>query len=387
MWEWISLLSMLCASGACIGCVYLFISFVAVIRFPAKPTPYPAPPAPVSILKPLHGDEPGLAERLLSYFDQNYHGAVQMICGVREDTDAALDHVCRLREKIKGASIELVMNAMEHGPNRKISNLVNIVDQARHEILIVSDSDIEVDDDYLSRVTSHLHDSRIGCVSCLYHGVASGNVWSDFEALAINSHFLPDIIFAVTFDLAKPCCGSTIAVRRGTLERIGGFGRFGKHLADDYEVGKSIRLAGYEVAIPGFTVKHHCFSDGFRAVLSKELRVARTVRCIDPIGYAGAFITHPFPLALVGMIAYGSNALALAACALGLRALLCIAVQRAFSLPRQRYGLLLFGEVFSFIAYWASFGAPRINWRGIAFKVTAQGELEPVVCHKGKRGG
>ncbi|MEK8092589.1 bacteriohopanetetrol glucosamine biosynthesis glycosyltransferase HpnI [Methylocystis sp. IM3] len=375
---------MVCASGACIGCVYLVISLLAVIAFPTKPRPYPALGEPVSILKPLHGDEPGLAERLLSYFEQNYHGAVQMICGVREDTDAALDHVRRLRKK-KGTSVETVVNAMEHGPNRKISNLVNIVDQARHEILIVSDSDIEVDIDYLSRVTSHLHESKIGCVSCLYHGVASGGVWSDFEALAINSHFLPDMIFAVTFDLAKPCCGSTIAIRRGTLQTIGGFERYGKHLADDYEVGRSIRLAGYEVVIPGFTVKHHCFANSFRSVLSKELRAARTVRCIDPVGYAGAFITHPFPLALVGMIAYGPNALALAACALGLRALLCIAVQRSFSLPRQRYGLLPFSEVFSCIAYWASFGATWIHWRGIAFKVTAEGELKPVARQKGKK--
>ncbi len=379
----IELVSILCASGASIGCVYLAIAVVAVSRFPRRPHPKPLHGIPVSILKPLHGDEPGLAERLSSYLQQNYAGLVQVVCGVRDGADAAVQHVSLLQEAQSGA-IDLVVNDREHGPNRKISNLVNIYDLAQHDVLIVSDSDIEVGDDYLSCVMAHLHGKDIGAVSCLYHGIAAGNVWSAYEALAINSHFLPNVIVAVTFDLAKPCCGSTIAIRRGTLEAVGGFGRFSKHLADDYEVGRSVRLAGHEVAIPGFTVGHHCFSGSFKALLAQELRAARTVRCIDPLGYAGAFITHPFPLALVGAAALGPNVLALAACALFLRVFLCIAIERAFSLPRQSYVLLPIGEVVSFLAYCASFGAPKISWRGVDFNVTAAGELRPVVSKTGR---
>lgn len=376
----IELVSILCASGAFIGCLYLAVAVVAVSRFPRRPQPNPLHGIPVSILKPLHGDEPGLGDRLSGYLQQNYSGLVQLICGVRDGADAAVSHV----NLVQGA-IDLVVNDREHGPNRKISNLINIFDLARHDVLIVSDSDIEVGADYLSCVMAHLHREDIGAVSCLYHGIASANVWSSYEALAINSHFLPNVIVAVTFDLAKPCCGSTIAIRRDTLEALGGFGRFSKHLADDYEVGRSVRLAGHEVAIPGFTVGHHCFSSSFKALLAQELRAARTVRCIDPVGFAGAFITHPFPLALAGAVALGPNAFALAACALGLRVLLCIAIERAFSLPRQPYALLPIGEVVSFLAFCASFGAPQISWRGVSFEVTGEGELRPVVS-KADRG-
>ncbi len=374
-------ISMICASGALIGCVYLAIAILAVSLFPRRRQPSPAPGVPVSVLKPLHGDEPGLTNRLSTYFEQNYPGRVQMVCGVREIGDVAAEHVRRIR-KTKERAIDLIVSAREHGPNRKISNLANIFDLARHDILVVADSDIEVKPDYLSRVMAHLHDENIGAVSCLYHGVASGNVWSHYEAIAINTHFLPNMIVAVTFDLAKPCCGSTIAIRRGTLEAVGGFARFGKHLADDYEVGRSVRLAGHEVAIPGFTVGHHCFSNSLKSLLRQELRAARTVRCIDPIGYAGAFITHPFPLALASIAAYGPDALALAACALGLRVLLCMAVERAFSLPRQPYALLPFGDVVSFCAFCASFAKPKIRWRGVEFDVTVEGELQPIACQK-----
>ncbi|MEK4031849.1 bacteriohopanetetrol glucosamine biosynthesis glycosyltransferase HpnI [Methylocystis sp. IM2] len=350
MHSWPTILSMVCASGAAVGCVYLAVAILAVTKFPRRQAPNSAPAAPVSVLKPLHGDEPGLAARLSGYFDQNYGGVVHMVCGVREDGDGAAEHARHVRRGNQG-SVDLIVSAREHGPNRKISNLVNILSLARHDILVISDSDIEVGRDYLARVVAELHEENVGAVTCLYHGVSSRNIWSRHESLVINSHFLPNMVVAVTFGLANPCCGSTIVVRRRTLEAIGGFERFGKHLADDYEIGKSVRQAGYKVAIPGFTVGHHCFSDSFRSLLARELRAARTVRSIDPLGYAGAFITHPFPLALAGAFAYGSSALALAACALSLRALLCMVVEKAFALPRQPYTLLLANEMISFLAF------------------------------------
>lgn len=379
MHSWPIIISMACASSAVVGCVYLAVAILAVTKFLRPPEPHSGPAPPVSVLKPLHGDEPGLAARLSGYVNQNYQGAVHMACGVRDYGDPAAEHA-RHVQRANQESVDLIVSSREHGPNRKISNLANILSLARHEILVVADSDIEVGPDYLARVVAELHQDNVGAVTCLYHGVSSENLWSCHESLAINSHFLPNIIVAVTFGLANPCCGSTIAVRRRTLEAVGGFERFGKHLADDYEIGKSVREAGYKVAIPGFTVGHHCFSDSLRSLLTQELRVARTVRNIDPLGYAGALITHPFPLALAGAFAYGSNALALAACALSLRGLLCMVVEKSFALPRQRYRLLLAGEIISFLAYCGSFIVPRIEWRGVEFNVTADGELKSVRC-------
>lgn len=222
---------------------------------------------------------------------------------------------------------------------------------ARNDVLVVSDSDIEVGPDYLSGVMAHLHRENIGAVTCLYHGVATSGFWSRHAALAINCQLLPSMIVALTFELAQPCCGSTIALRRSTLQGIGGFETFAGRLADDHELGCAVREAGFHIAVPTFTVGHHCFSESLKSLLAQELRAARIIKSIDPLGYAGTFITHPFPLALAGALAGGANSLALAACALGLRALLCFAVERIFALPRQPYALLPLRDLLSFSSF------------------------------------
>lgn len=375
MYSWPIIASMVCASGASVGCVYLSIAILAVMRFPRPQKPHHGSCVPVSVLKPLHGDEPGLSMRLASYFEQSYSGAIHMVCGVKEHADAATAHV-RGIQGVREGCVDLVVDDREHGPNRKISNLANMLKAARHDVLVISDSDIEVRSNYLESVVAHLMDENIGAVTCLYHGVSGENLWSRHEALAINSHFLPNIIVALTFGLADPCCGSTIALHRDILDAIGGFERFGEHLADDYEIGRSVRSAGFDIAVPRFTVGHHCHSDTLKSLFARELRAARTIRCIDPLGYIGAVITHPFPLALASVFAFGSDAFGLAAVTLSLRALLCISVERACGLPRQPYKLLPFGELISFTAFCASFFSSRIAWRGTEFGVTRDGQLK-----------
>lgn len=371
----LSLLSGLCESSSMLGCAYLAVAIFSVWRFSRRRDPESAHQAPVSLLKPLHGDEPGLLARLLGNFEQSYEGGIQMVCGVREDADLAATRVRQMQQS-GNESIRLIVDSRQHGSNKKVSNLANMLHLAENELLVISDSDIEVGPNYLGRVVSHLHRSNVGAVTCLYHGVPASGMWARYAALAINSHFLPSMIVAVTFDLDQPCCGSTIAIRKQTLQALGGFERFAEHLADDYEIGKAVRSAGYDVAIPTFTVAHHCFSDSLRSLLTQELRAARTVRCINSIGYAGSFITHPFPLALGALLAGGEN-VALIGCSLFLRALLCVAVERTFRLPRQPYMLLPFRELLSFLVFFLSFCGTRVNWRGMDFNVTASGVLEP----------
>jgi ceramide glucosyltransferase len=377
----LSAISALFAASASLGCVYLAVATYAVYVFPRRRRPNAEPAVPVSVLKPLHGAEPGLYARLSANFDQTYQGEIQLVCGIREQLDAAV-HVVRNAQQTTDKPIELIVSCRDHGPNRKVSNLVNMLPSATNEILIVSDSDIEVGRDYLSKVVAHLHEENIGAVTCFYHGVPAASFWSRHAALAINSHFLPSMIVAVTFDLAQPCCGSTIALRRSTLLGLGGFERFAGRLADDYEIGKALRNAGFEVAVPSITVGHHCFSESLASLLMQELRAARTVKCIAPIGYAGTFITHPFPLALVAALLDNGNAAGVAACALILRALLCVAVERSFALPRQPYALLPFRELLSFLVFCLSFLSASVNWRGIEFDVTPSGALRRKSCRE-----
>ena len=368
-------LASLCVAAAGLGCLYLLVGCVAVSIFGARRRRLACTPVPVTILKPLHGAEPCLSRRLSSFCRQDYGAPVQVICGVQDTADPAVA-IARLLAASPGAPrFDLVIDARVHGSNPKISNLINMLPAARHDVIVMADSDMEVGPDYLARIVAELQQPGVGAVTCLYHGVPLSGRWSSHAALGINTHFLPNVVTALALRLARPCFGSTIAISRSLLSRIGGLAAFADQLADDYEIGRAVRNAGHEVAIPAVTVGHACFHERLRGLFAHELRAARTVRGIAPIGYAGAFVTHPFPLALAGALLGANYALVVAAAALVCRAALCASAERAFRLPHQPYWLIPSRDLLSFGVYIWSFFSMRVLWRGSRYRVAADGSL------------
>ncbi|MBV9201825.1 MAG: bacteriohopanetetrol glucosamine biosynthesis glycosyltransferase HpnI [Alphaproteobacteria bacterium] len=368
-------LASLCVAAAALGCLYLLTGCVALATFAARRRATTCTPVPVSILKPLHGAEPCLSRRLSSFCRQDYAAPVQVICGAQAPGDPAVAIARLLATSPEGPRFDLVIDTRAHGSNPKISNLMNMLPAARHDVLVMADSDMEVGPDYLARVVAELQQPGVGAVTCLYHGVPLSGRWSRHAALGINTHFLPNVVTALTLRLARPCFGSTIAISRSLLSRIGGLAAFADHLADDYEIGQAVRNAGHEVAIPAFTLGHACFHERFRGLFAHELRAARTVRSIVPVGYCGAILTHPFPLALIGAGMGGHYALFVAAAALACRAALCACVERAFGLPRQPYWQIPSRDLLSFGVYIWSFFGMRVQWRGSRYRVAADGSL------------
>ena len=371
----IDLLASLPVAVAALGCLYLLVGCVALSTFAARRHDAACTPVPVTILKPLHGAEPCLSRRLSSFCRQDYGAPVQVICGVQDAGDPAVAIARLLAASPDAPRFDLVVDARAHGSNPKISNLINMLAIAQHDVLVLADSDIEVGPDYLAHIVAELQQPGVGAVTCLYHGVPLAGRWSSHAALGINTHFLPNAVTAFTLRLVRPCFGSTIAISRNLLSRIGGLAAFADQLADDYEIGRAVRNAGHEVAIPPFTIGHACFHERLRGLLARELRAARTVRSIAPVGYAGAFLTHPFPLALAGALLGGPYALAVAAGALACRAALCICAERAFRLPRQPYWLIPSRDLLSFGVYIWSFFGMRVQWRGSRYRVAADGSL------------
>ena len=374
----LEILSGLCLGGAVLGCLYLLAAAVAVLRFPPRRSggpQCPAAPEPITILRPLHGAEPDLARRLQSFCAQDYGAPIQVVCGVQDGADTAIAAVQSLRRC--EPDVELVIDPRRRGSNPKIANLANMLPHAQHDLLVIADSDIEVGRDYLQAIATQLQRPGVGGVTCLYHGIAGVGVWARLSALAINGHFLPNVVLALRLALARPCFGSTIALRRSTLRRIGGFEAFADTLADDYAIGAAIRTTGDDVAIPPFSVPHACFERSLAALLAHDLRVSRTIKSVDPLGYCGALITHPLPLSLLGILAGGSDALVLAATALACRGVLCLCVEHAFGLARQPYWLIPFRDLLSFAVYvWSLFGT-AVDWRGAAYRVSWDGRLMP----------
>ncbi len=370
----ISVFASICAAVAGLGCVYLLAAILIVLLRDRKQKANPSP-QPVTILKPLHGLEPRLEECLTSFCTQDYRGAVQIIFGLQDAHDPALSVAQSLKEKFPALNIGITVDATSHGANAKISNLINMNAATKHDIVIAVDSDILAPPDYLEQVVASLQKPGAGGVSVLYYGESAGPVWSRLAASWINTHFLPSVLVGMALGMAKPCFGSTIALKRESLERIGGFEAFADQLADDYAIGAAVRKAGFSVEIGPSAVGHVCHEESLGDLLRHQLRWARTIRSIDLPGYLGSFVSHPFGLALLGAAAGSPACLALAALAVGLRIGLYKAVERSFELPRQSYRVSPITDLLAFGVFVWSFFGTSVTWKRTSFTVLSDGTL------------
>src|SRR5262249_33824548 len=361
---------------AVVGCGYLITAAILVGRFARDRASACSAAAPaVTVLKPLHGDEPGLFDNLTSFCVQNYPGRMQIVCGVQDAADDAIALVERLREVHADRDLDLVIETKVHGLNRKVSNLVNMAPRIRHDVVVLADSDMRVNPDYLSRIVAALAEPGIGAVTCLYSGVAVTGIWARLCALIINAQFLPSVVVGLALGLARPCFGSTLALRRTTLAEIGGFQPFADCLADDYAIGAALRAHGCKIAIPPFAVAHICTQMSLRELWRHELRWARTVRSIDPVGYAGSIISHALPWALIAALAgVGSPsllpAIGIALAAIACRMALLRQVEGGYSLPPRADWVVGAGGLFfvarvAFLVFWLGGGWESGRPRGV----------------------
>jgi ceramide glucosyltransferase len=364
-----------CLVVAIIGCAFMLITSACVLRFPGVHRGGIFVEPPITVLKPLHEAEPGLTNRLAAFCRQNYSAPVQVLCGAQNGDSPAVAVIGALNVASPDTTLELVVDPRQHGVNRKVSNLINIMPRARHETLVLSDSDIVVGPDYLRTLAAMLSASGVGAVTCLYHGIGGEGLWTRLSALAINSQFLPQAIAAASLGLAQPCCGATIALRRPMLDRIGGFGALADTLADDHAIGVAVGAEGYEVVTAPFLVGHCCFETSLSQVLRQQIRVARTIKSIYPLAYACTVITHPWPLALIGLLLGSSAAILVVAAALLSRFMVSACIEWRFELPRQSYWLLPLQDIMAFAIFVASFFGATVHWRGADFRVLANGRL------------
>jgi len=371
----------LCGVVACAGAVYSLVGVFLVRRFfSSKAAAINECPA-VTILKPLKGEEPELQAHLQSFCLQDYPGQVQFIFGVQDPNDPAIRCVEALKRNLPGHDIQLVVDTTEYGANRKVSNLVNIMREARHDIIVLADSDIGVQPSYLRNIVAALSAPGTGLVTCLYRGEPLRGLCAQLSAMAIDYHFLPSVIFGLAVGLARPCVGATIALRRSVLEQIGGFDAFVNYLADDNAIGEAVRGRGFGVAVPPMTVVHACTERGFGDLISHELRWARTIRAVDQIGFAGSIITHPIPIAFAGAVASGFSLAATAVLlfSLACRAALLRQVDRSLGVRGRAWWLWAVRDFLSLIIFVAAFFVNSVTWRGRQLRVDPYGILSSSV--------
>lgn len=378
-------LSFACLGLAAVGSVYTLAATVAVRRFFRSPqAPSTATPG-VTILKPLHGDEPGLYANLRSFCTQGYDGPVQIVFGVQDPADPAIAVVRRLIADFPGHDLDLVIDEQTHGRNRKVANLINMSPRIAHEVVVLADSDMRVGPDYLRRVLGALEEPGAGLVTCLYRGAPDAGIVPRLAAMAIDYQFLPSVVMGLALRLARPCFGSTIALRRATLAAIGGFAAFRDHLADDNEIGAAVRRLGLRVVVPPFVVDHACTETSLAGVFYHELRWARTIRAVDPVGFLGSMVTYPLPFALLGGLFAGFGELSLYIIALAGVFRLVLQAQldhslatNASALSSRRRWLGPVRDLLSFLVFIASFFVGTVRWRGHRYEVQADGTVIPM---------
>ena len=371
------------AAIAMVGTGYALLSAVLVGRFMRDNASAAIASPAVTILKPLHQGEPDLFANLETFFVLDYAGPVQILFGVHDEADPAIEVVRALQAKYPNRDTAIVADTALYGANAKISNLINMLPSARHDTLVLSDSDIAVGPKWLTQVTAALARPGVGIVTCLYTGEPAKDghkLWSSLAAMGTSYTFLPNAVLGTSLGLATPCFGSTIALRRQTLDEVGGFAAFADQLADDYEMGRAVRAKGYTLAIPAMGVGHTAAEDSAGELFRHELRWSRTIRMVNPLGHVGSFVTHGFAFALMSAIFLDFNTVSLAVLGLALAARLFLKarIDGHFGTYAGPYWLVPLRDLLSFAVFVVSLCGETVHWRGTHFAVEPSGAMSQV---------
>lgn len=375
-------LSALAVTGvvlAALAALYTLLALLGALLRPRRPAPWPgAVPLPgVTILKPLCGAEPRLYECLRSFCNQAWP-QLQIVFGVRDPGDPAVAVVRRLQHEFPGLDLALVLDGSHHGSNAKVSNLINIMAVARHDFLIIADSDIRVEPGYVQRVVAPLLDPTVGIVTCPYVGRPLPDLWSQLGAQFINGWFVPSVFVAALFGSRAFAFGATIALRRAVLTAIGGLPAIADQLADDYRLGELTRERGLRTVLSEVVVETVVEERSLPDLLGHELRWLRTIKSVRPFGYSLAFVTFALPVALIGAaLARGAR---LAVLALAVTALLRLLLHAYWSPAGERSTWTRLWAVplhdCTLFAMWCwGFVGQRVNWGHTRLRLAQDGSV------------
>jgi ceramide glucosyltransferase len=332
---------------------------------------------PVSILKPLKGRDPEMYESFRSHCLQDY-SAYEIIFGVSDPDDPAIELAERLRAEFPQHDIRIVHCSQILGSNTKVSNLAQMLPHAHHEYIIVNDSDIRVPPDYLRSVLAPLADRKIGLVTCPYRGVANATLGSRLESLGISTDFFPGVLVARNLEEMRFGLGSTLAFRRRDLQAIGGFEALVDYLADDYEIGHRIAALGMKIELSSIVVESFLPRYTMKSFLDHQLRWARTIKDARLWGYIGLGITFGLTWGLLTLILARGAIWAWMLLAVVLAMRWAVAIYGGKKVLRDPQTALLrwlfLRDIVALFVWVTSFTGHTVTWRGASYTLK-QGKL------------
>jgi len=357
---------------------YMLFAIRCVAKFQTTRDRLEAELPPATLFKPVCGLDPGLLENLRSFCMQDYP-LYQIIFGAANPDDPAIAIVRQIMKEFPRLDISLVINNKIIGANLKVSNLANMYPLAKHDVLVISDSDMRADKNYLLSIVAPLLDKNVGAVTCLYQGVpAIRSVASRLACLFINEWFLPSVLVARAIREISFCLGATMVIRRDMLMKIGGFERLASYLADDYMLGKLVSDQGYKVVLAPYVIKNVIAEHSLKALFMHELRWARTVRNVQPAGYAFSFITYTIPISLIYCVITPAKTLGVCVlfASIIVRLLMHVVARRKLqSVEAPMPWLLPLRDLMCFMVWAASFLGRNVSWRNNKFSLQSDGQM------------
>ncbi len=339
----------------------------------------PGPRVGISVLKPLYGLDIGLYDNLASLCRQDYE-TFQIICGVADEDDPAAAVVRRLQRDFADVDVELVVDDRLYGANHKVSNLINMLRHARHDLIVIADSDIRVSPTYFSSLDRAVGRPGVGLATCPYRALNRGPLPTLVESLFINTDFMPLVMLARKVEKSTYAFGSTIAIRRGVLDEIGGFLPLVNSLADDYQLGYRVAEKGYQLALVPEPVDTMLAISGWRKLFDHQLRWARTYRICRPAGYFTSIVTHGTLWSLVNVLYHGFSPTACLASAvvLGLRYTSAMTIAWRHLRAETSWAAMLavpLKDLFFDLIWLLAFAGDTVVWGGSRFRVDRSGEM------------
>jgi ceramide glucosyltransferase len=359
--------------GAAIG--YLALAIWCVWRFrPAGASEQGYRPG-LTILKPLCGAHPDLYECVRSFCRQDYP-ELQIIFGVADASDPALPIIRRIMSEFPERDVALVTDSAQHGTNRKVSNLINMMTVAKHSALIVCDSDVRIADNCLGALVGPLADLTVGAVTAPIRGIPRHGFAATLSCLFINDWYFPQTLIAEVLGPIRSCLGPLTVVRRDRLDAIGGFAALADQIADDFMLGQLIARRGDRVLISRTTIDVMVHDD-IASLVPHELRWARTIRATEPKGHLWSVVTHLLPIvAPLLLICPSSAGLALVLLTAAMRVFLNRLVCARLGVTKRPPLWLIFLREGACLAIWLScYASRRVTWRGTNFTVGSGGDM------------
>ncbi len=366
------------------GSVYSILSVWTVIRFftrsrsDLKTTSRFKPP--VTVLKPVRGLEKDLKSSLGSICTQDYP-KYQVVYSVQDPEDPAFPILEEIQEEVGSERVSVVISTVQAGANGKVNNLLGAIEQARHEIIIISDSDTHLRPDYIESIVAPLSNLDVGCVCTLFKVTRADRWFEKMELLTINADFIPSVIFAEVTGASNACLGPSLAIGRGTLQELGGLESLTDYLVEDYELGRRVWTSGKKMTLLPYLIDVVVDLENWHQWWNHQVYWDQNTYLAQPWPFIATILIRAVPFALLFAIARGGDTLGLAvlAGAIALRLLTAAITLKRLGDTEGLWSLYLLPlrDTVGLIFWLLAFTKRTVVWRGVEFRLTGNGKMVP----------